>query len=171
MPTENVKNNVVPLPKEKEYTAIIGEDDQIKAFIVNPKKRYLGVNWVAFYQTALEWLATENLPNQEYRVLMYLMSKLDFENYLRITQTKIAEALDMRQANISRAMKGLLERNILITGPKVGTAKTYRLNPRMAYKGKNPHQTIIEFDNLVKAKKQKETKDNAGDQKHANNAD
>ena len=80
MPTENVKNNVVPLPKEKEYTAIIGEDDQIKAFIVNPKKRYLGVNWVAFYQTALEWLATENLPNQEYRVLMYLMSKLDFEN-------------------------------------------------------------------------------------------
>ena len=147
------KNNVVPLPKEKEYTAIIGQDDQVKAFLVHPKKRNLGVNWVAFYQTALEWLATQNLPNQEYRVLMYLMSKLDFENYIRVTQTSVAEALAMKQTNVSRAIKGLLENDIIITGPKVGTAKTYRLNPRMAYKGKNPNQTIIEYDALVKAKK------------------
>lgn len=149
MAKQDVK--VIPMPKEREYTAIIDEDDQIKAFLVPKRKNNLGVNWVAFYQTALEWLATQNLPNQEYRVLMYLMSKLDFENYLRITQVSIAEALNIKQSNVSKAIKGLLARDILITGPQVGTAKTYRLNPRMAYKGRNPKQTIIEYDAFKKA--------------------
>lgn len=148
-------NNIVPLPKENEYIALTDEKQQVTGFITYKRKNHLGVNWVAFYQTALEWLATQNLPNQEYRVLIYLMSKLDFENYLRVTQLKVAEALNMKQSAVSRAIKGLLERDIIITGPQLGTAKTYRLNPRMAYKGKNPQQTIIEYDALVKAKNNK----------------
>lgn len=142
---------VIPMPKEREYTAIIDEDDQIKAFLVPKRQNNLGVNWVAFYQTALEWLAKQSIPQEQYRVMMFLMSQLDFENYLRITQISIAKELDMKQANVSRAIKGLLEKDIIITGPKVGTAKTYRLNPRMAYKGRNPKQTIIEYDAFKKA--------------------
>lgn len=147
------KNNVIPLPREKEYTAIIGEDNEVKAYLVKPRKNRLGVNWVAVFQTALEWLATENLQNQEYRVLMYLMSKLDFDNYLRITQTTIADALQMQRNNVSRAIKGLINHDIIITGPRVGTAKTYRLNPRMAHKGKNLQQTIIDYEELKKTSK------------------
>lgn len=147
----NQKVKVIPMPKEREYTAIIGEDDQIKAFLVPKRQNNLGVNWVAFYQTALEWLAKQSLPQEQYRVMMFLMSQLDFENYLRITQIRIAKELNMKQANVSRAIKGLLEKDIIITGPKVGTAKTYRLNPRMAYKGRNPKQTIIEYDAFKKA--------------------
>ena len=142
---------VIPMPKEREYIVLTDEKQQITGFITHTRQNYLGVNWVAFYQTALEWLATQNLPNQEYRVLMYLMSKLDFENYLRITQVSIAGALNIKQSNVSKAIKGLLDRDILITGPQIGTAKTYRLNPRMAYKGKNPKQTIIEYDAFKRA--------------------
>lgn len=144
---------VVPLPKEGEYIALTDDKQQVTGFITHKRQNHLGVNWVAFYQTALEWLAMQNLPNQEYRVLMYLMSKLDFENYLRVTQMSIAEALNMKQSAVSRAIRGLLEKDVLITGPQVGTAKTYRLNPRMAYKGKNPKQTIIEYDAFKKAQK------------------
>lgn len=151
MANADQKVKVIPMPKEREYTAIIGEDDQIKAFLVPKRQNNLGVNWVAFYQTALEWLAKQSLPQEQYRVMMFLMSQLDFENYLRITQISIAKELDMKQANVSRAIKGLLEKDIIITGPKVGTAKTYRLNPRMAYKGRNPKQTIIEYDAFKKA--------------------
>lgn len=142
---------IIPLPKENEFIALTDDNRQVTGFITYKRKNHLGVNWVAFYQTALEWLATQNLPNQEYRVLMYLMSKLDFENYLRVTQMSVAEALSMKQSAVSRAIKGLLERDVLITGPHVGTAKTYRLNPRMAYKGKNPQQTIVEYDAFKKA--------------------
>jgi hypothetical protein len=150
---EEQNQKVIPMPKEREYIALTDDNQQVTGFITHKRQNYLGVNWVAFYQTALEWLATQNLPNQEYRVLMYLMSKLDFENYLRITQVSIADALNIKQSNVSKAIKGLLDRDILITGPQVGTAKTYRLNPRMAYKGKNPKQTIIEYDAFKKAQK------------------
>lgn len=85
------------------------------------------------YQTALEWLAIKNLQNQEYRVLMYLMSRLDFENYTRISQKNIAITLEMQQGNVSRAIRGLLENDIIKKGPSVGTGKTYRLNPKMVY--------------------------------------
>lgn len=149
-------SKVIPLPKEKEITALLDENNQVTGFITRKRNNYLGVNWVAFYQTALEWLAMQKLPNEQYRVLMYLMSKLDFENYLRVTQTSIAEMLNMKQSSVSKAIKGLIEKDVLITGPKVGTAKTYRLNPRMAYKGRNPHNTIIEYDALKKAQKNNE---------------
>lgn len=143
-------NKIIPMPTEREYIALTDANNEVTGFITHKRKNNLGVNWVAFYQVALEWLATQDLPKEQYRVLMYLMSKLDFENYIRITQTSVAEALKIRQSNISRALKGLLEKDILITGPKVGTAKTYRLNPRMAYKGRNQAQTIIEYDSLRK---------------------
>ena len=103
---------VVPMPKTKEYTAITGEDNEVKAYLVKARKNGLGVNWVAIYQTALEWLAKTNLQNQEYRVLMYLMSKLDFENYIRVTQTSIADALKIKQSNVSRAIRGLIDHDI-----------------------------------------------------------
>ena len=65
----------------------------------------------------------------------------------------------MKQSNVSKAIKALLERNILATGIKIGQAKTYRLNPRMAYKGKHPEQTVIEYDELKRRKESKESKD------------
>ena len=62
----------------------------------------------------------------------------------------------MKPSNVSRAVKGLINRSIIIEGPHAGLAKTYRLNPHMAYRGKNPSQTIVEFDSLVKAKERRE---------------
>ena len=147
---------VIPLPKENEFIALTDDNNQVTGFITHKRVSKLGVNWVAFYQIALEWLAKQALPQEQYRVLMYLMSQLDFENYLRITQKSISEALGMKQPAVSRAIKGLLAKDIIISGPQVGTAKTYRLNPRMAYKGKNPQNTIIEYDALKKAQKKNE---------------
>lgn len=106
--------------------------------------------WIAVMQEALAWLAEQNLPNEQYRVLMFLMSKLDWENYLRITQRSIAEALDMKQPHVSRAMKALVSRGIIIEGPRMGNNKTYRLDPHMAMKGRRYKQTVIEFDALRK---------------------
>lgn len=151
------KTNIIPLPKDKEFTAIIGEDNQVKAYLTKPKRNNLGGNWVAVFLDALAWLAEQALPNEQYRVLMYLMSKLDFDNYIRVTQSSLGEALNIKQGNVSRAMKGLLERKIIIEGPRAGTAKTYRLNPHMAHRGaKNFRSNVYEWDSLMKQKTESE---------------
>ena len=50
------------------------------------------------------------------RVLLYLMSEMEFENYVRPTHSEIATALAMQRPNVSRAIRELRERHVLIDG-------------------------------------------------------
>ena len=154
----NKEDNVMELPKKPVpwntyFTLVDPDTGELKAYLpVQRQRGGLGKGWVGMFQSALEMLASASLPQEQYRVLMYLMAKLDFDNYLRITQKQVAEALHMRQPNVSRAIKGLIQFDTIIEGPKIGNARTYRLNPRIAHKGKNPQRTVIEYDELKKRK-------------------
>lgn len=117
-----------------------------------PMKSNLGGGWMAMYQEALNWVADAKLSYEEYRVFLKLLGKLDFENYLRVTQTEIAKELGMKQPAVARAIKGLLEQDIIRKGPKVGASNTYRLNPHIGHKGQNIKQTKKEYDHLKRIK-------------------
>lgn len=71
------------------------------------------------------------------QVFLYLCSRLDFENFIQVPQAEIVEVLKMDKANVSKAVKMLVEKGILIRGPKVGHSYAFRLNPNYGYKG-NP---------------------------------
>ena len=149
--TENQENVIQLSKRSRKYIAWTDEETgEITGFShpVMRSKSDLGKGWVAMYQQAMEWLAEQKLPQEQYRVLLHLMARLDFENYLRVTQKEIAEKLDMHQPSVAKAIKGLLEKDIIRNGPKVGNARTYRLNPRMAHKGSNIKSTIIAFEEL-----------------------
>lgn len=89
------------------------------------------------FQDSFEKIAKDpDMTGENYRVLMYLYSKLDFENFIQQSQKDIAEGLGMRKENISRAMKLLVEKQIVLEGPKIRRSKCYRLNPHYGWKGK-----------------------------------
>lgn len=69
-------------------------------------------------------------------VLDYLFGKLGFENYICLQQKEICEALDLHKGHVSSAIKLLLEKGVILTGPKIGKSFSYRLNPRYGWKGK-----------------------------------
>lgn len=117
-----------------------------------PMKSNLGGGWMAMYQDAMDWLADAKLSYEEYRVMMKLLAKLDFENYIRITQNDLANELQMKQPSVSRAIKGLLERDIIRKGPRVGNSNTYRLNPLIGHKGQGINKTKQEYDHLKRIK-------------------
>ena len=81
--------------------------------------------------------------------MLSLLGEVDFDNYLTVSQSKIANELGMRQSNVVRAIKGLSDRNIIVEGPRAGLNKTYRLNPYIAHKGKNRNETIIDFEDAM----------------------
>lgn len=152
------QNKVIDLNRKKRnrfyFAWIDDETGEITGFS-HPEKRMkngLGGGWMAMYQRAMEWLAEVKLPQEQYRILFHLMSHLDFDNYLRVTQSEIAKKLEMNQPNVARAFRGLLERDIIRAGPKVGNARTYRLNPRMGMKGHDVKGALIEFDKLKQFK-------------------
>ena len=90
-------------------------------------------------------IAMAKLTNEQYRVIIYLLGVLDFDNYLCISHTKISEELRMKRPSVSRAMKTLKQLDIIVEGPRAGLNKTYRLNPNIAHKGKDKDQTAIDF--------------------------
>jgi len=93
--------------------------------------------WIMNSQEALELLATdEDLTKEAFRVLIFLMARLDFENWIQVTQKDIAEKLNMRKQNISRAISLLESKEIILRGPKIGRSNAFRLNPHFGWKGK-----------------------------------
>ena len=94
------------------------------------------------YQEMISNIADEKLSYEEYRVFLKLLSRVDFENYLTVSQGELAQELGMKQPNIARAIKGLCNRKVIIEGPRAGLNKTYRFNPYIAHKGADRDNTV-----------------------------
>ena len=117
--------------------------DQDTGEILNGALVYCGVKknpyskgWIMNSQEALELLATDReLTGENYRVLLFLLSRLDFENWIQVTQSEIKEKLHMKKQNVSRAISLLEKKEIILKGPKVGRSYAFRLNPYFGWKG------------------------------------
>jgi hypothetical protein len=93
--------------------------------------------WFMGIQDAFIALAKDkDINGGTYRVLNYMFGKLGFENYICIQQKEICEVLDLKKQNVSSAIKLLLEKGIILPGPKLGRSSSYRLNPTYGWKGK-----------------------------------
>ena len=154
-PVENIsvaleKSSV--LRYEKKYIMVADEETGEIKGCFPLKSRNLGTGWIALYQDMVSTIAEWNLPNEQYRVFLKLLSKVDFENYLTISQGELAQELSMKQPSIARAIKALCERNVIIEGPRAGLNKTYRLNPYIAHKGAERDDTIKHFESSISKK-------------------
>ena len=145
------KVKILPNKKSKYLTIVDDTTGEVEAYIkLQPKT--LGTGWVALYQDAVSMIADWNLPNEQYRVFLKLLGNLDFDNYLRISQKQFAKELGIKQPHVSRAIKALEQREIIVEGPRAGLNKTYRLNPYVAHKGKDVKNTTIDFASAAKKK-------------------
>ena len=92
---------------------------------VGVKSSPYGNRWFMTNQDALQAIA------------MILLGKLDFENWIHVSQAEIAEILTMKRQQVSRAIILLEKKGILLRSPKIGRSYGYRLNPYYGWKGKS----------------------------------
>ena len=105
--------------------------------IVGRKRNPYGKGWVMNSQEALEIVAKDkDIKGETYRVLFFICARLDFENWVQISVTEIAKELGMHQPDVSKAMKVLETKEIILRGPKVGRSHAFMLNPEFGWKGK-----------------------------------
>ena len=151
---QNKQGKVSYMPKLKKYLTVVNEETGEVEGHFPLKSRNLGKGWIALYQDPSLWLAQQRLTGEQYSVLFYLFNKLDFDNYLRISQKDIAEKLSLKQPSVARSIKTLEKLEIIVEGPRAGLNKTYRLNPYVAHKGsRNYHDNLIEFNEAVDSKR------------------
>lgn len=105
-------------------------------YVYVPKKQKIKDSFVMMFQETLQELATKNVLTIEgYRVLLALIAKTDFENFIHVKQVQIATDLGMQKQNVNKAFKRLIELNII---EKIShdNINGYRLNYEMGWKGK-----------------------------------
>jgi hypothetical protein len=113
-----------------------------------------GRQWMQVNQDALAEIAADrDMGLEAWRVFAYLNSRLDFENLILVPQTEMATALTMKRPLVSRAVKLLTDKEIILRGPKMGSVSSYRLNPHYGWKSKvqNLHQARQKPLQLVEA--------------------
>lgn len=158
---------------KREFREIEDINSGDRIFAVFPvKKNFINLEYFCMFQNATELLATdEHLTGNDYRVLFLLFSFLDMKNYISVNHTLIAEKLNMQKSHVSRSISTLIDREIIIKGPKVGKGFTYILNSKYGYKGhlknlkdeRKRHLSLIEeqeiekevTENLKKSNKEK----------------
>lgn len=103
---------------------------------VNAKVRWREDWFMGFQQAFALVAADKDITGETLRVWLFLLSQIGFENWVSIPQKKIGDALNLQKTNVSRSIKTLLNKGLLLEGPKMGRTTAYKLNSKYAWKGK-----------------------------------
>ena len=117
-----------------------GELINIPIYLNSPHRRpsIYGDRWFQMAQDPLLALARDReLWGLTTTVLLYLCGRLDFENYVHVPQQEIADYLGTSRPEVTKPITNLIEKGVLIRGPKLGRSSSYRLNPAYGWKGDN----------------------------------
>ena len=103
-------------------------------------------------QNGAEILAQSDLGANDFKVLMKLLSVLDYENLIQVSQADIARELDMHRQHVQRSIKRLIQLGIILEGVKIGISRSYRLNPSFGWKdsAKGHREALHEHLKVIK---------------------
>jgi len=113
------------------------------ALVVPKRQNGFRQGWVAMAQTPLDLLADDpHISGEELRVLLKILSRLDFNNLLVLNQAELARQMGLHRQAVQRGIKRLISRNVVHEGPRIGISRSYRLNPNFGWKGSSKGHVI-----------------------------
>lgn len=80
----------------------------------------------------------EGLSGQDHRVLAALMQRMDFGNWIRVSQETMAEELGIKRQAVTRSINRLVKYKVIQRKREEIDKRRwmYRLNPQIGWKGK-----------------------------------
>lgn len=100
-------------------------------------------------ENALLEIAKSGFTGETLRVLLVLLAKVEYENFIVVSQSDMAEELGVSKTQFNRSLKILIDNDIIQRGPKVGRQGSLRLNPNYGWKGTAKNH-IIALDSVRK---------------------
>ena len=116
-------------------------DDGVLVYVAPKGRNGFAEGWFAMANEAAGILKHVTRV-EDFRVLMALLQRLDFENLIVANQSEIARELGMDSAQVNRAIKRLVEMGAIMQGPRIGVSRSYRLNPRFGWRGSARNHVI-----------------------------
>jgi len=134
---------MVGMRKRNLATIDLDTGEVIQGVFANSKTKFnpWGEGYIMTARYGSKFLARDkSITGVAQRVLRELESQLDYENWVRLALVDIAKDLDLDRAQVSRAIKILVDKGLVIRGSKVGHFYTYRLNPEFCWRGDSRKQ-------------------------------
>ena len=92
--------------------------------------------FMGFQQAFLDVSEDKDMNFDMTRVWLNLLGRISFENWVTVPQKEMAISLQMKPSNVSRAITKLINKGLILKGPKIGRTSAYKLNSKYAWKGK-----------------------------------
>ena len=136
-----IDENLENLAKQLVYKELSKRQEAIRKQI-----KHLYEDKIMIFQKMLD-KARKELNGTELKVFLYMLSVMEFENYLNIPQKEMAKDVGIHITNLKKAIKGLREKGY-IEIVKKGRENYYRINPEVAWKGsEKSHLKVLKSKN------------------------
>ena len=112
--------------------------------IVTPIKMLTDKPHVRAFSEGLGRLAVDKqLTLTDKNVLLFLISVMEYENLINLTQRELSEGLGIVQQEVSKSIKKLIEGGYLKIVDKNGRQNIYQLNPHLAFKSRAKNYNLL----------------------------
>ena len=112
--------------------------------VVTPIKMLTDKPHVRVFSEELSRLAVDKrLTPTDKNVLLFLISIMEYENLLNVTQKELSEGLGIVQPEISKSIKRLIENDYLRIVDKNGRQNIYQLNPHIGFKSRAKNYNLL----------------------------
>lgn len=128
----------------KGYKKIEGDTEEKEVWYAVPVRSKLRKGFSLIMDEGLILLAQFDLTKHEYRLILFLISQIDFSNCCYITQSFMGQELSIAQSNISKTLKALESRG-LIFRENTNRGKSIRINSVIAWRGKTDREYTDRF--------------------------
>ncbi len=112
-------------------------DDTVLNVSTNKPGKYLKRNYGRYFlEEMVDIASNRDLNGTDLRVLLCIIGNLEYENILNISQKKLGEILNIKQQEVSKSVKKLLEKEYLQIIDKIGRQNIYQFNPNIAFRSR-----------------------------------
>jgi DNA-binding transcriptional ArsR family regulator len=118
---------------------VLGEDDteRVKVSVFVGKYKPKGIPEFTMFFQGVNAALTKGLAPGSCKILLWLMSIIEYGNYIEMHVETIMQELDLSRATVSRAIKELKDKNIIISEKSSIDKRLnmYSMNPHHSWKG------------------------------------
>lgn len=118
----------------KGYIQVNEENDPRPLILFAHKRSRLSGGFSLLFDDGNMILSQLDLTKHEYRIILFLLSIMEFKNYVYVTQIFIAESLRIKQPDVSKSLKSL-EAYGLIFREKTNRGKAIRVSAVIGWRG------------------------------------
>ena len=111
------------------------EDKKLMGVVV-PEQKLKSNHIRTFQDGLLEIIRDKDLCGDDIRVLLGILSQMEYENRFTITLTKLGEQIGLDRSTVSKSTKKLVSRGYLTKEGSQGQINHYMVDPRIAFKSR-----------------------------------